>query len=133
VSEYLLDTNTVSYILKGHEAARRRLSAVPIREVAISAVTEGELQYGIARLPANARLKSIVEEFLIRVAVHPWDSEAAQEYGRVRAEQERAGRTLGNLDTMIAAHALARGSILVTSDRAFSRVKGLAVEDWSKR
>ena len=69
-----------------------------------------------------ARLNAIVEEFLIRVAVFPWDSAAAQEYGQIRAALERAGYPLVNLDTMIAAHALARGSVLVTHDKAFARV-----------
>ena len=132
MSLYLLDTNTASYIIKGNPAVRRRLVAVPMHEVAISAVTEGELRYGVARLPARTRLNSIVEEFLIRVAVYPWDSAAAQKYGQVRAALERAGDSLGNLDTMIAAHALATGSVLVTHDKAFARVKGLEIEDWTK-
>ena len=132
MSQYLLDTNIVSYIIKGHPAVRRRLVGVPMYELAISAVTEGELRYGVARLPSAARLNTMVEEFLIRVAVHPWDSAAAQEYGRVRAALERAGGALGNLDTMIAAHALARGSVLVTHDKAFARVKGLKIADWTK-
>ena len=75
----------VSYIIKGHTAVRRRLVGVPMYELAISAVTEGELRYGVARLPSAARLNTMVEELLIRVAVHPWDSAAAQEYGRVRS------------------------------------------------
>jgi len=132
MSEYLLDTNIASYIIKGHAAVRQRLVAVPIHEIAISSVTEGELRYGAARMPATARLHAIVEEFLIRVAIHAWDSAAAQEYGRVRAALERSGAALGNLDTMIAAHALARGSVLVTHDKAFARVKGLKIEDWIK-
>jgi tRNA(fMet)-specific endonuclease VapC len=133
MSQYLLDTNIASCIIKGHPAVRRRLVAVPMYEIAISAVTEGELRYGAARLPADARLHTIVEDFLIRVAIHPWDSAAAQEYGRVRAALERrAGDALGNLDTMIAAHALARGAVLVTHDKAFARVKGLKVADWTK-
>jgi tRNA(fMet)-specific endonuclease VapC len=103
-----------------------------MHEVAISAVTEGELRFGVARLPPGSRLNAIVEEFLIRVVVHPWDSAAAQEYGRIRALLERAGDMLGNLDTMIAAHALARGSVLVTHDKAFARVKGLKIQDWTK-
>ena len=132
MSRYLLDTNIASYIIKGNPVVRQRLVAIPIHEVAISAVTEGELRYGVARLPAGTRLNTIVEEFVIRVAVHPWDSAAAQEYGQLRAALERAGNTLGNLDTMIAAHALARGSVLVTHDKAFARVKGLKIEDWTK-
>jgi tRNA(fMet)-specific endonuclease VapC len=130
MTEYLLDTNIASYIIKGHPAVRQRLVAVPIHQVSISAVTEGELRYDVARVPAGARLNAIVEEFLIRVAVHAWDSAAAREYGRIRATLERAGGKLGNLDTMIAAHALARGSVLVTHDKAFARVEGLRTEDW---
>jgi tRNA(fMet)-specific endonuclease VapC len=103
-----------------------------MHEVAISAVTEGELRYGVARLPFSARLKTMVAEFLIRVAIHAWDSAAAQEYGRLRATLEQAGAALGNLDTMIAAHALAMGSVLVTHDKAFARVRGLKIADWTK-
>jgi tRNA(fMet)-specific endonuclease VapC len=132
MSQYLLDTNIASYIIKGHPTVRRRLVAVPMHEVAISAVTEGELRYGVARLPFSARLKTMVAEFLIRVAIHPWDSAAAQEYGRLRAALEQAGAALGNLDTMIAAHALAMGSVLVTHDKAFARVRGLKIADWTK-
>jgi tRNA(fMet)-specific endonuclease VapC len=132
MSRYLLDTNIASAIVKGNPAVRRRLVAVPMHDVAISAVTEGELRYGVARLPARTRLNTIMEEFLIRVAVFPWDSSAAQEYGQIRAALERAGDLLGNLDMMIAAHALATESVLVTHDKAFARVKGLEVEDWTK-
>jgi tRNA(fMet)-specific endonuclease VapC len=133
VSQYLLDTNIASYIIKGnHPVVRRRLAAIPLYQVAISAVTEGELRYGVERLPAATSLKAIVEEFLIRVVVQPWDSAAAQEYGRIRAALERAGDLLGNLDMMIAAQALAMESTLVTHDKAFSRIEGLEIEDWTK-
>jgi len=132
MTEYLLDTNIASYIIKGHVAVRRRLTAIPMDEIAMSCVTEGELHFGVARLPDNARLKDIVGAFLIRVRVLPWDSAAAQLYGSLRASLEAAGTGLANLDTMIAAHALARGSILITHDKAFARIRGLAVEDWTK-
>ncbi len=133
MSQYLLDTNIASYVIKGnYPAVRRRLVTVPLYQVSISAVTEGELRYGVARLPAATSLKAIVEEFLALVVIHRWDSAAAKEYSRIRAALERAGAALGNLDTMIAAQALATGSTLVTHDKAFSRVKGLAIEDWTK-
>jgi tRNA(fMet)-specific endonuclease VapC len=132
MSEYLLDTNIASYIIKGHPAVRGRLVAVPIHEVSISAVTEGELRYGAARLPAGARMNRVVEEFLIRVTIHAWDSAAAREYGRLHAALERAGDAPGNLDTMIAAHALARGAVFITHDKTFARIKGLKTEDWTE-
>lgn len=130
---YLLDTNTASYIIKGNvPKVRERLLRVSMPEVGISAVTEAELRFGVARLEKAERLALAVEEFLLRLDVLPWDSNAAKEYGRLRAELERRGKPMGNLDIMIAAQALAVKTVLVTSDRVFERVKGLKVEDWSQ-
>src|ERR1700676_5559433 len=117
-SRYLLDTNMASYIIKGNSpAVRRRLTRVALAQVAISSVTEGELRYGVARRPDATRLQVIVEEFLLRMTVLPWDSAAAWEYGNLRATLEREGQKMGNLDMMIGAQALASGFILVTNDR----------------
>ena len=130
---YLLDTNTASYVIKGNfPRVRERLLKVPMAEVGISVVTEAELRFGMARLPEATRLKTVVEEFLLRVEVLPWNSEAARHYARIRATLEKEGEPMGNLDMMIAAQALAADAVLVTHDRAFRRVKGLRVEDWSK-
>src|SRR5271170_389778 len=127
---YLLDTNTASYVIKGNfPRVRERLLKVPMAEVGISAVTEAELRFGVARKPEAVRLKTAVEEFLLRVEVLPWDSEAAQQYAQVRANLERIGEPMGNLDMMIAAHALAAQVVLVTHDHVFRRIKRLKIED----
>jgi tRNA(fMet)-specific endonuclease VapC len=132
-SGYLLDTNTASYIIKGNiPAVRRRLVKIPMAQIAVSAVTEGELRYGVARLVGATRLQTVVNEFLLRVTVVPWGSEAAQHYGQLRATLEGEGRLMGSLDTMIGAHALALGFVLVTSDHSFARIKKLRIEDWTK-
>ncbi len=130
---YLLDTNTVSYAIKGNfPRVRDRLLRVPTSEVGISVVTEAELRFGVARLPDATKLAIIVEAFLLRVEVLAWDSAAAQVYARLRAALEEHGEPMGNLDLMIAAQALAAELILVSNDRVFRRVKGLKVEDWSR-
>jgi tRNA(fMet)-specific endonuclease VapC len=130
---YFLDTNIASYVIKGNfPPVRERLLEIPMSEVGISVITEAELRFGVARLPQSAKLGRAVEEFLIRVEVLPWDSEAAQRYAQLRAALEEHGEPMGNLDLMIAAQALAEGVILVTNDRVFRRVRGLKVEDWSK-
>jgi tRNA(fMet)-specific endonuclease VapC len=130
---YLLDTNTVSYIIKGNRPrVRERLLRVPMAEVGISVVTEAELLFGLARRPDATKLKTVVEEFLLRVEVLPWDSEAARQYSTIRAMLEDAGEPMGNLDLMIAAQALAVGLVLVSSDSVFRRVKGLKIEGWSR-
>jgi tRNA(fMet)-specific endonuclease VapC len=130
---YLLDTNTVSYIIKGNfPPVRDRLVRVPISEIGISVITEAELRFGLAKLPQAAKLGVVVEEFLRRIEILPWDSDAAQHYARQRAAIEESGEPVGNLDLMIASQALAMGAIVVTNDHVFRRVKGLGIEDWTK-
>ena len=130
---YLLDTNTCSYAIKGNRPrVRERLLKVPMAEVGISVVTEAELRFGIARLPQASRLNIVVEEFLLRVEILSWDSDAARHYARIRAALEREGEPMGNLDMMIAAQALAAEAALVTSDRVFRRVRQLTIVDWSR-
>jgi tRNA(fMet)-specific endonuclease VapC len=130
---YLLDTNTASYVIKGNfPRVRERLLKVPMSEVGISVVTEAELRFGVARKPEAVRLKTAVEEFLLRVEVLPWDSAAAEQYAEVRADLERTGKPMGNLDLMIAAHAIADQVVLVTHDHVFRRIKRLKIEDWTK-
>jgi tRNA(fMet)-specific endonuclease VapC len=98
----------------------------------ISAVTEAELLYGAARKSDSVRLKTAVDEFLLRVDSLAWDSNAARRYADLRASLEIAGTPMGNLDMMVAAHALATESIPVTNDRSFFRLKHLKIEDWTK-
>ncbi|MGA2966759.1 MAG: type II toxin-antitoxin system VapC family toxin [Terriglobales bacterium] len=133
MTRYLLDTNIASCIIKGNSpAVDRRLVKVAMAQLAISAVTEGELRFRAARLPDATSLHNMIEDFFLRVAVLPWDSAAAQEYGQLRATLEREGQPMGNLDTMIVAHALALDAVLVTNDHAFARIKKLKVADWTK-
>jgi len=130
---YLLDTNIASYVIKGNVPhVRDNLRKVPMPEVGISAVTEAELRFGVARKPGMARLQIAVEEFLIRVEILPWDSEAARHYATLRSFLEDAGSPMGNLDMMIAAQAIAVRAVLITHDRVFQRLKHLELEDWTK-
>jgi tRNA(fMet)-specific endonuclease VapC len=132
-ARYLLDTNIASCVIKGNRpAVDRRLLKIPMAKLAISAVTEGELRFGAARLPEATRLHRLVEEFLARVTVLPWDSQAAQQYGELRATLERHGKPLGNLDLLIGAHALALNLVLVTNDAGFHRIAKLKIEDWTR-
>ncbi len=129
---YLLDTNTASYVIKGNfPRVRDRLARLSTAEIAISAVTEAELRFGAERLPTAARLRLAIAEFLQLIRVLPWDSAAAEQYAYLRTALERSGIPVGNLDLMIAAHALAIKAVLVTHDRVFRQVKGLRIEDWT--
>lgn len=131
MTRYMLDTNTVSYLVRQHPVVMRRMGNMPVASVCLSAITAGELLYGLMRLPDARRLHRAVTEFMRRVEVLPWQDSTAVRYGAVKVEMERRGSALGPLDLLIASHALAVEVVLVTSDRAFNRVSGLQVEDWT--
>ena len=130
-ARFMLDTNMASYIIRGPSPVlSARLLAVPPDSMCVSAITQGELLHGLARKPGATSLQVAVRAFLLRVEVLAWDSLAATRYGALRAQMEAFGTPLGNLDTLIAAHALAEDAVLVTNDQAFTRVPGLVVENW---
>jgi len=133
LTAYLLDTNIASDAIKGHPPRmRERLVTLPMRSVAVSAVTQGELMYGLAKRGNPAPLNALIHEFLIRVEVLPWTGEVANVYGALRASCANRGVSLGALDMMIAAQAVATDAVLVTRDKAFGRVgSGLKVEEWA--
>jgi len=127
----MLDTNTVRHLVKQHPNVTRRVLGVPMASLCISAITAGELRYGLARRPDAVRLHAAVTELIRRVDVLPWDFLAAERYGILRADLNRTGRPLGSLDLLIAAHALAVSAVMVTNDRAFSQITHLQIEDWT--
>ncbi|WP_373755638.1 MULTISPECIES: type II toxin-antitoxin system VapC family toxin [Neisseria] len=129
---YLLDTNMVSHILRQQPNVMAKLQSVPMADLHISAVTHAELMYGLAKKPDAAKLHRAVHEFLLRVAVLPFDEQASSRYGSFKAQVEQAGKSLAPLDMMIAAHASATGAVLVSNDAAFRQIAGLNVEDWTK-
>lgn len=131
-TRYLLDTNTASYIIKGEPPqVRQRLLQVPMEALVVSTITEAELLYGGARRPGARGLHRAIDEFLLRVDVLPWGRDAARSYAVLRAAAASKGITLGAMDLLIAAHALAINATLVSSDKAFRLVEQLLVEDWA--
>lgn len=127
----MLDTNTVSHLIREHPSVVRHVVAVPMPSLCISAITGGELFFGLAKRPGAKQLHVAVREFLRRVDVLPWDSTTAELYGTVRADMARQGKMLAPLDLLIATHALSVDAVLVTNDRAISQMTNLHIEDWT--
>jgi tRNA(fMet)-specific endonuclease VapC len=128
----MLDTNICIHILKDHpEYIRKKLNQ--LESVHVSAVVVSELWYGVENSPARlqaARRKQL-KAFLALLTVHDWDEGAAEEYGRIRAYLKRKDRMIGNMDLLIAAHALSLESVLVTNNtREFARIPDLKLENW---
>ena len=127
----MLDTNTISHLVKHHPNVARHMVGVPMASLCMSVITAGELFYGLARRPEAIQLQAAVTELMRRVDVLQWDVSTAERYGIVRSELQRTGKSLGSLDMLIAARALTVGAVLVTNDRAFSQVPLLQIEDWT--
>jgi tRNA(fMet)-specific endonuclease VapC len=130
--KYLLDTNTVSALMKGVATAAARLARTSRADVGISQVTVAEIEFGLRYLPASRRRRSLQEQWrvigseLIRL---PWDDRVSRVFGERKARLERAGRRMSDFDLAIAAHAIAHGLIVVTADDGFERL-GIRREDW---
>src|SRR5688572_6429814 len=133
--EYVLDTNTVSELMRGrpntsletHLARRWQACALPAPVV-------DELQYGVSRIESPARravYQAWLEQLLTDLVVIPLDSMCAQWHGRERARLARTGRPPSLFDGLIASIAVVNELTLVTHNTAdFERFAGIVLEDW---
>ena len=139
-----------------------RIASTSPQELCISAVTRGELLCGLSqqwlrkkhegtgrtleevgrqfditrdRIRDTERpqpLSRLVDEFLARVPCLPWDSAAAGHFAMIAVTLHYSGTPIGNIDTMIAGHAIAAGAVLITNRECrFIRVAGLKIENWT--
>ncbi|ARQ59061.1 UNVERIFIED_ORG: tRNA(fMet)-specific endonuclease VapC [Rhizobium etli] len=133
MTAWMLDTNIASHVIKGDRPEiLKRLATLPMDEIVISSITEGELLYGLAKRGYPKALSERVRQFLLRVDVLPWDHDVTRTYGDLRAACEAKGTILAPLDMMIAAHAVATAATLVTRDKAFAHIsEPLKVDDWT--
>ena len=130
VTRYMIDSDTLSYVMKGRDLALRERFSKKLHQVSISSVVFAEIAYGLNK-KASARYQAVFDTLLEIVPVEPWSRLCAEEYAKIRGSLERAGTPIGVLDMMIAAAAKVAGATLVTNNTAhFSRVKGLKIENW---
>ena len=127
---YLLDTNIISNAMRqplGKAADRMRpfLSG----ELSTSVVVQAEVRFGYTK-SGVLRQKVAAEAILQHLRVEDWCAPADLAYASIRSELEKIGSSMGQMDMLIAAHALVLDAVVVTDDRAFLRVSGLKVENW---
>ncbi len=129
---YMLDTDTISYFIRGRTPALdARMTAASPKDLCISAVTRGELLYGLNVKEGAHKLARLIDQVLQRVPCLPWGEDAATHFAVMSAELHKAGTVIGQMDSMIAGHAASLGAVLVTNNgRHFSRVAGLQIENW---
>jgi tRNA(fMet)-specific endonuclease VapC len=115
------------------EAVLRRLQAVAVRDVCISAITRSELMYGVELSPRRAQDQAALDAYLRHVQALDYPAAAALDYALIRADLKRRGEMIGSNDLLIAAHARSLGLTLVTNNiREFGRVASLRLENWAQ-
>jgi tRNA(fMet)-specific endonuclease VapC len=131
--KFLLDTNACIHFLNGtsDRLVQRILDAGP-GNVAISSITLAELQFGAARSGKPVANLERVESFAEEFVSYPFDDECAARFGRIKAEMLSAGRLTPDFDVAISVVAMTHGLTVITADRRFAEVAGLASADWTK-
>lgn len=128
--KFLLDTDTVSFALRGEGEVGAQLRARRPSDIGISAITLTELRFGADR-KSSRKLHALIDAFVGAVEVLPFDEHAAAEFGRVGSLLAERGAPTGEMDALMAGHALALRRTLVTNNvRHFARVPRLVVENW---
>jgi tRNA(fMet)-specific endonuclease VapC len=131
--KYLLDTNICIYII--NEKPRKVLTKFeryPVHEFAVSSITHAELHYGVSKSKHKKTNQEALDEFLLPLTILPFQGKRVVErYEMIRALLESKGKTIGPLDTLIAAHALSLDLTIITNNIAeFSRIPNLKCADW---
>ena len=130
---YLLDTNIISYWMRGDPAVIAQIKACSPSQLAFSAITLAQIEYGIEKSPVKkTERRAKIEKISSLLQVYPFKETAAAHYGRIRAGLEKRGVMISERDTQIAAIASANRLTVVTHNvKEFSRIEKLSVEDWA--
>ena len=130
---YLLDTNIVSYWMRGDRGVIGRIKQHSPADLALSAITLAEILYGIEKSPVKKKERRLkIERISLLLDLYPFGESAAGQYAIVRAQLEREGRPISERDTLIAAIAMANKLTVVTHNvKEFNRIHELKVEDWA--
>jgi len=105
--KYLLDTNICIYLIKQNPAkVLKHFKSHAIGDIGISSITLAELRYGVSKSQHIEKNQQALNEFILPLEIADFDEKAAQEYGAIRAELERAGKPIGSMDMLIGAHAI---------------------------
>ena len=134
---YVLDTNTLSFVLAGDASVCRRMLSESRTDVRLPQPAAAEIEYGLARLPASRRRDRLIERFHVFLAEIPrmaWTDAVSRAFGAAKADLERRGVRIEDFDVAIAAHALAGDATLVTDNvDHMRRIPGLRIENWRTR
>jgi tRNA(fMet)-specific endonuclease VapC len=129
---YLLDTDHCAYWMNGRLEIRQKIQEIGWEEIAVSAVTVGELFFGAYKSQQVEKNIERIEDFLSRVKIIELNMASGMAFGQLKASLVRIGQVLPDADLMIAATAQLTDRVLVSNNiRHFSRIPNLTFENWS--
>ena len=132
--KYILDTNTLSFLMRGDPSVSRQLVSKSRTDVLLPQPVVAEIEYGLSRLPRSKRRDRLRQRFDLFLGELPradWTDEVSRAFGRAKADLERRGVRIEDFDVAVAAHALAcRGQLVTDNVEHMKRVKGLELENW---
>ena len=131
---YLIDTNIIIYSIKGNPVVQNNFLKNEHIPKSISVITYGELLFGAKKsqnLEKNIALVYRIKELFPIIDV---DKATIETFSELKANLQKSGSTIDDFDLLIASTALTMNSILVTNnEKHFNRIKGLRIENWSKK
>ena len=131
---YLLDTGIAGHFINARRGVRERVQHETRlgNRIGICVPVLGELYFGIENSATRDRNLQLLLIALGHLIVWPYTNDAAEEYGRLRAELRRIGRPMQQIDIQVAAIALTLGNCtVVTTDTDLAAVPGLLTENWA--
>ena len=130
---YLLDTNIISYWMRGDKRIIDRIKKHIPAELSISTITLAEILYGIEKSPMKKKERQLkIKQISSLLSLYSFDEVAAGKYAKIRAQLEREGMVISERDTQIASIAMANKITIVTHNvKEFGRIGKLKVEDWA--
>ena len=131
---YMLDTNICIYSIKHKpEQVFLRLQEHEPADICISSVTYAELVHGVEKSQSIEKNRLALALLLANIEILNFDANAAESYGKIRADLEKQGTSIGPLDMMIAGHAKSLNYTVATNNtKEFNRVPGLKIENWAE-
>ena len=132
--KYMLDTNICIYAIKQEpEVVLQKILKHHPSDICISSITYAELMHGVEKSQSKDKNRLALTLLLSPIQIIDFDSHAAEEYGKIKADLQSQGKIIGSMDLLIASHAKSKGLTIVTNNtKEFKRVNQLEVEDWSK-
>ena len=127
---YLLDTDTVSLLVRKDPLVIKNLLKHEEDEICISVITYAEISFGLEK-KGSEKLFTEISTILDKLTIIDFNSTQSELYGKIRLKLEKSGTTLGDMDMLIAAAAQSIGATLVSHNvKHFSKIKGINIEDW---